>query len=74
MNEYDHILGFHKINAFRDAVHNSVGGKENYFRVEERIDFDPYTILGQKTKGGENHRKGLSCHAGNLERTSYHWK
>lgn len=53
MNEYDHILGFHKINAFRDAVHNSVGGKENYFQVEERIDFDPYTILGQKTKGGK---------------------
>ena len=57
MNEYNHILSFHKMNAFRDEVHNSVGGKESYYQKREKVAFDPYTILGKKTKDGVISRK-----------------
>ena len=52
MNEYHHKVPFHKMNAFRDEVHNSVGGKETYYQITDKVSFDPYTLLGKKTKNG----------------------
>ena len=52
MNSYDHILKPDKMKYFVAAVHDSVGGRESYFKLEHRVDFDPETLIGRSTKGG----------------------
>lgn len=52
MNEYNHILSYHKLNAFRDAVHASVGGYDTYYRLEKKVDFDASSLIGLSTKDG----------------------
>ncbi len=52
MNSYKHILKQHKIKYFISAVHDSVGGKEAYFRLEQKVEFDPMSLIGQNTKDG----------------------
>lgn len=52
MNSYGRILKPAKMDAFRTAVHDSVGGKDAYFQLEQRVDLDPETLIGQKTKEG----------------------
>lgn len=45
-------LKYHKLNAFAKAVHNSVGGSEKYYQLSEPVKFDPYSVVGTKTKQG----------------------
>lgn len=52
MNSYGHILTPNKIEYFCAAVHDSVGGSESYFKLAHRVDFDPETLIGRKTKDG----------------------
>lgn len=52
MNSYGHILKASKMDFFRNAVHDSVGGKDAYFQLEQRVDLNPETLIGRKTKGG----------------------
>ena len=52
MNSYGHVLTPGKLKYFRDAVHDSVGGKDAYFKLERRVDFDPEALTGRKTKDG----------------------
>lgn len=51
-NEYGAPLKYHKMNAFAKAVHESVGGSDKYYKLTERVEFDPYTLVGTKTKQG----------------------
>lgn len=52
MNSYGHILKPGKMEFFASAVYESVGGRDAYFRLEHRVDFDPETCIGRKTKDG----------------------
>lgn len=52
MNSYGQILSPDKIKYFTSAVHASVGGKDAYFKLEHRVDFDPETLVGRSTKDG----------------------
>ena len=51
-NSYDAPLKYHKLNAFAKAVHDSVGGKEKYYQLSERVEIDPFSLVGQHTKQG----------------------
>lgn len=51
-NSHNVPLKFHKLNAFAMAVHDSVGGKEMYYRLAERVKIDPFSLVGQQTKQG----------------------
>ena len=51
-NTYKAPLKYHKLNAFAKAIHDSVGGKDAYYRMAERVEFDPFTLVGMKTKQG----------------------
>lgn len=52
MNEHKAPLKFHKLNAVAEAVHKSVGGSEKYYQLSSRVEFDPFTLIGNKTKQG----------------------
>lgn len=52
MNSYQHLLSPEKLKFFTSAVHESVGGKDAYYRLAQRVDFDPETLVGRKMKGG----------------------
>ena len=51
-NQYNAPLKYYKLQAFAEAVHNSVGGRENYYKLHEKVEFDPFTVVGTKTKHG----------------------
>ena len=51
-NEYHAPLKYHKLNAFARAVHDSVGGDKAYYRLHEKMEFDPFRLVGTKTKQG----------------------
>ena len=51
-NEHKAPLKYHKLTAFAKAVQESVGGSEKYYQLNDRVEFDPYTLVGQKTKQG----------------------
>ena len=51
-NEHKAPLKFHKLNAFAKAVQNTVGGPEKFYATKERIEFDPFALVGKKTKQG----------------------
>lgn len=52
MNEYGHILNAKKNKFFLDVIHESNGGKESYYHLEDIVAFDAKSCIGQKTKGG----------------------
>lgn len=52
MNSYGHILKPDKMKYFTAAAHDSVGGRDAYFRLGHRVDFDPEALIGQSTRGG----------------------
>ena len=37
-NSHHAPLKYHKLNAFAKAVHDSVGGKEKYYQLSERVE------------------------------------
>ena len=45
-------LKYHKLNAFAKAVQDSVGGRDAYYKLSQRVEIDPFTLVGQKTKQG----------------------
>ena len=51
-NEYKTPLKYHKLNAFAKAVHDSAGGTDAYYHLAKKVDFDPFTLVGAKTKQG----------------------
>lgn len=51
-NEYKTKLNYYKLEYVSTKVHESVGGKEAFFMKKEKTDFDPFTLVGDKTKGG----------------------
>lgn len=51
-NEHKAPLKYHKLTAFAKAVQESVGGSEKYYQMSGRVAFDPFTLVGQKTKQG----------------------
>lgn len=52
MNSHGQILSPVKLEAFRLAVHESVSGSVAYFRLRERVKFDPKVIVGKETEDG----------------------
>lgn len=52
MNEHKSPLKYHKLNYVAKAVHNSVGGSEKYYKLHDKVEFDPFTLVGHKTKQG----------------------
>jgi len=52
MNSYNHTLKPKKLKFFIECAQNSVGGKEEYYRYEKKVEFDPFSLVGQKTKSG----------------------
>ncbi len=52
MNSYGHILKPNKMKYFLTAVHESVGGKDAYYRLDYKVDFDPASVIGHNTKDG----------------------
>lgn len=52
MNERKAPLKYHKLNYVARAVHNSVGGSDKYYRLHEKVEFDPFALVGHKTKQG----------------------
>ncbi len=51
-NEYKAPLRYHKLNAFANAVHDSVGGDEKYYQLSTKVNFDPFSLVGTNTKQG----------------------
>ena len=51
-NENKAPLKFYKLNAFARAVQNAVGGSERFYQTKESVEFDPFRLVGQKTKQG----------------------
>ncbi len=51
-NTYNAPLKYHKLNAFAKAVHDSVGGREKYYQLAERVEIDSFSLVGQQTKQG----------------------
>ena len=52
MNEYHDALPTEKYEAFRAAVWEKAGGREKFYNTTERVDFDPFTIVGRETPAG----------------------
>ena len=52
MNSNRHILTHHKIKYFISAVHQYAGGKDAYFKLEQKVEFNPDSLIGQNTKDG----------------------
>ena len=53
MRSYGYPLHPKKLDYFADALQNSVGGAESYYRLENHpVVFDPFTLVGHKTKAG----------------------
>lgn len=52
MNTYGHILPPKKIRYFTEQVWKSVGGAKQYYALERKVEFDPYQLVGEKTKAG----------------------
>lgn len=52
MNTYNHVLTPNKIRYFTEKVWESVGGKEKYYSLEKKVEFDPYSLVGIKSKDG----------------------
>ena len=54
MRSYGYPLHPKKLEYFADALQNSVGGAESYYRMEKHpVIFDPFTLVGHKTEAGE---------------------
>ena len=51
-NEHKAPLKYHKLTAFAKAVQESVGGSEKYYQLNERVEIDPFALVGQETKQG----------------------
>lgn len=52
MNEYKDAMPPVKFEAFRAAVWEKAGGRDAFYKTTDRIDFDPFTIVGQETSAG----------------------
>ena len=53
MRSYGYPLHPKKLEYFADALQNSVGGAGSYYRLETHpVVFDPFTLVGHKTKAG----------------------
>ena len=53
MRSYGYPLHPQKLEYFADALQNSVGGADAYYRLERHpVAFDPFTLVGQKSKAG----------------------
>ncbi len=48
MNSLNHVLPPKKIKLFMEAAQNSIGGKESYYARMEKVEFDPYSLVGQQ--------------------------
>lgn len=53
MRFYGHPLHPKKLEYFADKLQESVGGAESYYSLEAHpVKFDPFTLVGEKTKAG----------------------
>ena len=52
MNSNGQNIGPAKLEAFRLAVHESVGGSDTYYSLKERVEFDPTAVVGLETTEG----------------------
>ena len=53
MRSYGYPLHPKKLEYFADALQASVGGPDAYYRLEQHpVKFDPFTLVGQKSKAG----------------------
>lgn len=53
MRSYGYPLHPKKLEFFADALQASVGGADAYYRLEQHpVKFDPFALVGQKTKAG----------------------
>ena len=52
MNSYGHTLTPAKLQYFLKAVHDSTGGRDAYYKKVSRVNFDPFSVIGQRTKNG----------------------
>lgn len=51
-NSYGVPLKFHKLNLVAKAIHDSVRGSDKYYQFHEKVKFDFFSLVGQKTKQG----------------------
>ena len=68
-NEHHAPLKYHKLNAFAKAVQESAGGAEKYYRLNHRVEFDPFT-RGKENKAGHYHTGGRRRGEGHVGRPS----
>lgn len=52
MNSHRHVLSPSKMKYFLRAAQNSVGGEEAYYKYENRIEFNAFSVVGQRAKDG----------------------
>ena len=52
MNEYGHFLPPKKNQFFMEQVHEKYGGKENFYRMETKPEFDAVSCVGKMSPGG----------------------
>lgn len=47
MNDIGHVLSAKKLEAFMQAVHDSVGGSKAYYKLDKPVDFDARSAVGK---------------------------
>ena len=47
MNDMHHTLSAKKLLQATKAVHDSVGGEDAYYRLQNRVSFDPFQLVGR---------------------------
>lgn len=48
MNDLGHGLSAKKLEAFKQAVHDSVGGADAYYKLDQKVEFDATSAVGTK--------------------------
>ena len=48
MNDAKHILTAERIRQATNAVRNSVGGEEAFYKFRDKVEFDPFTLIGKE--------------------------
>lgn len=51
-NEYRVPLKYHKLNYVAHKVQDSVGGSGQYYSLSHKVEFDPFALVGHKTRQG----------------------
>ncbi|MDO4555903.1 MAG: tannase/feruloyl esterase family alpha/beta hydrolase [Lachnospiraceae bacterium] len=53
MNTYKNTLPIPKLEAFKEAAWECAGGREAFFNTTERVETNPYSLVGKETEAGK---------------------